>query len=162
MNASGSCILVSRIVYGDEMNVSLKGSDCLNAENACSDHGILTSILTVCLKSEMKIILLHGECLSFKCDLLDLFRCDEDPWDLGYELLLDGDQCLHLSSLFFEGLNIIMILVGWREFFIFPFDGTSSSDDSPSLLELLNDNESSDSGFCCLLCSLFQFGRRLR
>ena len=47
-----------------------------------------------------------------------------------------------------------MILVGWREFFIFPFDGTSSSEDSPSLLELLNDDESSDSGFvvCCAAC----------
>ena len=39
--------------------------------------------------------------------------------------------------------------------FIFPFDGTSSSEDSLPLLELLDDHdESSDSGFivCCADC----------
>ena len=64
VNTSSTCILVSRIIYDDEMTASLKGSDCLNAENACSNHGIwtwiLTSIwtliLTICLRSEMKIL----------------------------------------------------------------------------------------------------------
>ena len=58
MNASGTCVLVSRITYDDEMTASSKGSNCLNAKNACSDHGIwtwiLTLILTICLRSEMK------------------------------------------------------------------------------------------------------------
>ena len=40
VNASGACVLVSRIVYGVKVTVSWKGSDCLNAENACSNHGI--------------------------------------------------------------------------------------------------------------------------
>ena len=40
--------------------------------------------------------LLCSDHLSFECDLLDLFRCDEDPWDLEYELLLDHDRCLCL------------------------------------------------------------------
>ena len=60
MNVSGTCVLVSRIIYGVEMTVSWKGSDCLNAKDACSDHGIWTwiliSILTICLGSEMKIL----------------------------------------------------------------------------------------------------------
>ena len=59
VNAHGACILVSKIIYDDEMTASLKQSDCLNAKNACSDHGIwtwiLTSILTVCPRSKMKI-----------------------------------------------------------------------------------------------------------
>ena len=80
VNASGACVLVSRIVYGVKMTVPWKGSDCLNAENACSDHGIWTwiliSIWTICLGSEMKM---HGDHLSFERDLLDLFRHDEDP-----------------------------------------------------------------------------------
>ena len=57
VNASGTCILVSKTVYDDEMTASSKGSNCLNAENACPNHGIwiLTLILTICLRSEMKI-----------------------------------------------------------------------------------------------------------
>ena len=63
LNASSTCILVSRIIYDDGMIASSKGSDCLNAENACSDHGIWTwiltliwtLILTIYLRSEMKI-----------------------------------------------------------------------------------------------------------
>ena len=43
---------------------------------------------------------------------------------------------------------------GGGKFFISPFDGTSSSEVSLPLLELLDDDESSDSGFvvCCADC----------
>ena len=56
----------------------------------------------------------------------------------------DGDQDL---SLFLRG-------GGGGSSFIFPFDGTSPSEDSLPLLKLLNDDESSDSGFvvCCADC----------
>ena len=46
VNTSCACVLVSRIVYDVEMTISWKGSNCLNAENACFDHGIWTWILT--------------------------------------------------------------------------------------------------------------------
>ena len=104
MNASIACTLVSRIIYDDEMTASSMGSNCLNAENACFNHGISTSILTliwtIWMRSEMKILsFCMGDCLSFEHDLLNLSRHDEDPWDLKYKLLLDHDRCLHLSSL---------------------------------------------------------------
>ena len=47
MNVSVTCALESRIAYDDEMTACSRGSDCLNAENACFNHGISTWILTL-------------------------------------------------------------------------------------------------------------------
>ena len=69
-------------------------------------------------------------------DLDQDFECLPLEWD--------GDQEL---SLFLSG-------GGGGSSFILPFDGTSSSEDSLPLLNLLDDDESSDSGFvvCCADC----------
>ena len=66
VNTSFACTLASRIAYDDEMTASSRGSDCLNAENASFDHGILTSIWTVCLRNEMKIL---SSCTVTACPL---------------------------------------------------------------------------------------------
>ena len=66
VKVSCTCVLVSRIIYDVEMTVFSKGSDCLNGKNTCSGPGILTSILTSCLRSKMKILSSCGviACLS--------------------------------------------------------------------------------------------------
>ena len=68
VNTSVACTLVDRIAYDDEMTASSRGSDCLNAENTCFNHGILTWILTliwtICLRSEMKIL---SSCVVTTC-----------------------------------------------------------------------------------------------
>ena len=68
----------------------------------------------------------------------------------GLPLEWGGDQDL---SLFLRG-------GGGGSSFIFPFDGTSSSEDSLSLLKLLDDDKSSDYGFivCCADCSDLEDG----
>ena len=87
LNASGTCVLVSRIIYGVEMTVFWKGSDCLNAENACSDLDLDFDLDCLSGEQDEDSLLLHGDCLSFEGNLLE------------YEQLLYHDRCLHLSSL---------------------------------------------------------------
>ena len=108
-------------------------------------------------KQDEDSLLLWGDHLSFECDLLDLFKCDEDPWDMECESLLDCDRCLHLDldrlhqSFFhfrvwdldrdFESLSLewggdqdlcfFLRGGGGGSSFIFPFEGTFfSSEDS--------------------------------
>ena len=56
LNASCTCVLVSRIIYDVKMTVFFKESNCLNGKNTCSSPAIWTLILTSCLRSEMKIL----------------------------------------------------------------------------------------------------------
>ena len=68
---------------------------------------------------------------------------------------LDQDfECLPLEWGGDQDLSLFLSGGGGESSFIFPFDGTSPSQDSLLLLELLNDDESSDSGFivCCADC----------
>ena len=101
MNASSTCGLVGRIIYCDEMIASSKGSHCLNAgmplQSRDIDLDLDLNLEHLSEKWDEESLPQHGDHLSFEC--LDLFRCDEDLLDLGYELLLDHDRCLHLSSL---------------------------------------------------------------
>ena len=61
---------------------------------------------------------------------------------------LDRDfECLILEWGGDRDLSLFLSGGGGGSSFIFPFDGTSSSEDSLPLLKLLNDDESSDSGF---------------
>ena len=103
MNTSCACILVSRIIYVVEMTVSWKGSDCLNAKNACSNHGIwtwtLTSILTVCLGSEMKIL---SSCMviAYPSNMISWISSDviriPETWSMNCSSIVIGVCIYHL------------------------------------------------------------------
>ena len=100
MNAFCTCTLVNKIIYDVEMTVFWKGSNCLNGRICLLlpwDLDLDLDLLSE--EQDEDSLLLWGDHLSFECDLLDLFRCDEDPWDLKCDLLLNHDQCLHLSAL---------------------------------------------------------------
>ena len=102
MNASCTCVLVSKIIYDVKMTVSWKGSDCLNAQNACFDHAIWTSIWTFCLGSEMKNL---PSCSMIAYPLsviswisLDVMRIPE-TWSMDCSSIVI-DVCIY--NLFFE------------------------------------------------------------
>ena len=56
VNASCTCVLVSRIVHDVKTTVFWQGSNCPSGKNTCSSPVIWTLILTSCLRSRMKIL----------------------------------------------------------------------------------------------------------
>ena len=99
VNASCICALVIRIIYYVEMTVFWKGSDFEWWECLLLPWDLDRDLDLLSEERDEDSLLLWGDHLSFEHDLLDLFRCNEDPWDLECDLFLNCDQCLCLSSL---------------------------------------------------------------